>query len=83
MIRIKVDLEPFGMTIEGKQLAEIRIWNSTGKGLASSHNYEYEVYEPSPLAGKPIMKRGNITKYDRQQPVVELLKTVLNDISDS
>lgn len=83
MLRIKVDLEPFGMTIGGKQLAEIRIWNSTGKGLTSSHNYEYEVYEPSPLEGKPIMKRGSIAKYDRQQPVIELLKTVLNDIDNS
>jgi len=82
MIRVKIELEPFGMTIGGKQLAEIRIWNSTGKGLTSSHNYEYEVYEPSPLEGKPIMKSGSIKKYDRAQPVINLITTVLNNFHD-
>ena len=79
MIRVKIELEPYGMTIGGKQLAEIRIWNSTGKGFTGSHNYEYEIYEPTPLTGEPVMKRGSIRKYDRQQPVIELLKTVLTD----
>jgi hypothetical protein len=79
MIRVKIELEPYGMTINGKSLAEIRIWNSTGKGFTGSHNYEYEIYEPEPLVGKPIVKRGSIYKYDRQQPVIELLKTVLTD----
>jgi hypothetical protein len=80
MLRVKVELEPFGMTIGGKQLAEIRIWNSTGKGLTTKHNYEYEVYEPTPLDGEPIMKRGSITGYDRKQPVLNLVNTVLQDL---
>lgn len=80
MLRVKIELEPFGMTLNGKQLAEIRIWNSTGKGLTTKHNYEYELYEPSPLGNSgPIMKRGNIKGYDRNQPVIELLREVLND----
>jgi hypothetical protein len=80
MIRVKVDLEPFGMTIGGKQLAEIRIWNSTGKGLAAKHNYEYEIYEPTPLEGQPIMKRGSIKGYNRKQPVLNLVNEVLKDL---
>jgi len=79
MLRVKVELEPFGMTIGGKQLAEIRIWNTTGRGYTGSHNYEYEIYEPTPLTGEPLMKRGSISKYDRNQPVIELIKQVLND----
>lgn len=79
MIRVKIELEPFGMTINGKQLAEIRIWNSTGRGYAAKHNYEYEMMEPSPLAGPSIIRRGSITKYDRDQPVLNLIKTVLED----
>jgi hypothetical protein len=78
MLRVKV--EPFGMTIGGKQLAEIRIWNATGKGLTTKHNYEYEIYEPSPLNGEPVMKRGSIKGYDRQQPVINLVKEVLTNL---
>ena len=79
MLRIKVELEPYGMTINSKQLAEIKIWNTTGRGFSGHHNYEYEVFEPTPLNGEPIMRRGSITKYDRNQPVIELIKRVLND----
>jgi len=80
MIRVKVELEPHGMTINSKTLAEIRIWNTTARGLAGSHSYEYEVYEPAPLNGNPILKKGGITKYNRNQPVIELLKKVLTDL---
>ena len=83
MIRVKVDLEPFGMTINGKQLAEIRIWNATGKGLTSKHNYEYELMEPNPLVGNPIMARGSITGYNRQQPVLNLVMEALQDALDN
>ena len=83
MIRVKVDLEPFGMTINGKQLAELRIWNATGKGLTSKHNYEYELMEPNPLVGDPIMARGSITGYDRQQPVLNLVMEALQDALDN
>lgn len=80
MLRVKVELEPFGRTINGKQLAEIRIWNTTGKGFTAKHNYEYEVIEPEPLANyAPLIRRGHIRGYDREQPVVELIRTVLND----
>jgi len=79
MIRIKVDLEPFGMQINGKQLAEIRIWNSTTKGLTVKHNYEYEMIEPNPLNGPAIIRRGSLKGYDRNQPVFCLVKEVLND----
>jgi hypothetical protein len=83
MIRVKVDLEPFGMTINGKQLAEIRIWNSTGKGLTTKHNYEYELMEPNPLVGDPIMARGSITGYNRKQPVLNLVMEALQDALDN
>jgi len=83
MIRVKVDLEPFGMTINGKQLAEIRIWNSTGKGLTSKHNYEYELIEPNPLVGPAIIRRGSITGYNRDQPVVSLVSKVLQEALDN
>lgn len=79
MIRVKIDLEPYGMTIGGKTLAEIRIWNATGRGLSSTHTYEYEIYEPSPISGSPIKKHGTISKYDRMQPVVNLVQKVLQD----
>lgn len=79
MLRVKVELEPCGMTIGGKTLAEIRIWNTTSKGLTSKHSYEYEIYEPAPISGKPIIKRGSIKKYDRMQPVINLVKTVLEN----
>ena len=83
MIRVKVELEPYGMTINSKTLAEIRIWNTTARGLTGSHSYEYEIYEPEPLVGKPIIKKGGLSKYNRQQPVVELLKAVLNELDKS
>jgi hypothetical protein len=79
MLRVKIELEPFGMTIGGKQLAEIRIWNTTGKGFTAKHNYDYEIYEPEPIAGSPVIKRGSIRGYDRNKPVTELLKKVLTD----
>jgi len=82
MIRVKVDLEPFGMTINGKQLAEVRIWNSTGRGYTSKHNYEYELIEPNPLVGDPVMCRGSLTGYDREQPVLNLVSKVLQDALD-
>jgi hypothetical protein len=82
MIRVKVELEPYGMTIGGKQLAEIRIWNSTGKGFTSKHNYEYEMLEPNPLAGDPVMCRGSIKGYDRHQPVLNLVTEVLKEALD-
>lgn len=81
MLRIKVELEPYGMTIGKKTLAEIKIWNTTGGGYTGSHKYEYEIYEPSPLVGNPILKKGSIVKYDRKQPVINLLKKVLEDMS--
>lgn len=83
MIRVKVDLEPYGMTINGKQLAEVRIWNSTGKGLTAKHNYEYELMEPNPLVGSPIIRRGSIKGYDRQQPVLNLVMEVLQEALDN
>lgn len=83
MLRVKVDLEPFGMTINGKQLAEVRIWNSTGKGLTSKHNYEYELIEPNPLVGPAIIRRGSITGYNRDQPVVNLVSKVLQEALDN
>jgi len=83
MIRVKVDLEPFGMTINGKQLAEIRIWNSTGEGYTSKHNYEYEMIEPNPIAGDPVMCRGSIKGYNRHQPVFNLISEVLQDALDN
>jgi hypothetical protein len=83
MIRVKVDLEPFGMTINGKQLAEVRIWNATGKGLAAKHNYEYELIEPTPLSGPPVIRRGSIMGYDRNQPVFNLVSKVLQDALDN
>jgi len=79
MIRVKIELEPFGMTINGKQLAEIRIWNSTGRGYTAKHNYEYEMMEPNPLAGPSIIRRGSIKGYNRDQPVLNLIQTVLED----
>jgi len=79
MIRVKIELEPYGMTINGKSLAEIRIWNTTARGLTSNHSYEYEIYEPTPITGEPIVKSGKITKYDRMQPVINLVKQVLED----
>jgi len=82
MLRVKVDLEPFGMTINGKQLAEVRIWNSTGKGLTSKHNYEYELMEPNPLVGPAIIRRGSIRGYDREQPVLNLVMEVLQKALD-
>ena len=82
MIRVKVDLEPFGMTINGKQLAELRIWNSTGRGYTAKHNYEYELMEPNPLAGPAIIRRGSIKGYDREQPVFNLVSKVLQDALD-
>ena len=82
MIRVKVELEPFGMTINGKQLAELRIWNATGKGLTTKLNYEYELIEPNPIAGDPIMARGSINGYDRQQPVLNLVSKVLQEALD-
>ena len=81
MLRIKVEIEPYGMTIDKKTLAEIRIWNTTGGGYTDTHQYEYEIYEPKPLAGKPISKKGSIKKYNRKQPVINLLKKVLEDMS--
>ena len=83
MLRVKVDLEPFGMTINGKQLAEVRIWNSTGRGLTSKHNYEYELMEPSPLVGPAIIRRGSLTGYDREQPVLNLVSKVLQEALDN
>lgn len=80
MIRVTVDLEPFGMTINKKTLAEIRIWNATARGLTTKHDYEYEALEPNPLGGGPIMARGSIRKYDRDQPVLNLVTKVLEDI---
>lgn len=79
MIRVKIELEPFGMTINGKQLAEIRIWNSTGRGYTAKHNYEYEMMEPNPLVGPSIIRRGSIKGYNRDQPVLNLIQTVLED----
>jgi len=81
MIRVKVELEPYGMTIGSKTLAEIRIWNTTSRGISTNHSYEYEVYEPTPISGNPIRKHGSIRKYDRMQPVVNLVKAVLEDIN--
>lgn len=83
MLRVKVELEPFGMTINGKQLAEVRIWNSTGKGLTSKHNYEYELIEPNPLVGPAIIRRGSIVGYNREQPVVNLVSKVLQEALDN
>jgi len=80
MIRVTVDLEPFGMTINKKTLAEIRIWNSTGRGYTAKHNYEYEALEPNPLGGNPILAKGSIRKYKRDQPVLNLVTKVLEDI---
>lgn len=83
MIRVKVDLEPFGMTINGKQLAEVRIWNSTGRGYTAKHNYEYEMIEPNPIGDvDPVMCRGSIKGYDREQPVLNLVSKVLQDALD-
>ncbi len=71
MLRVKVEIVPFGMESCAKELAEIIIIN-TGKGDHDIGEYRYTIEGTGADASC-----GEIHNFDRRRGSVELLKEVL------
>ena len=75
MIRITIELFPFGDKSEAKELAQFNIAN-IGKDAHGLTKYLYSIQEPEPLQGDPIDISG-IVKFKRQASTLSFLRKLL------
>lgn len=74
MLRVKVELVPFGDESLARQIAEMVVAN-TGDNPYGGHSYEAWT-APDSHSGEPA-KFGRLSSFDRSQSVWELLRLML------
>jgi len=75
MIKINIEIHPFGLESEKRTLFEGRIWNDA-TGTPEVGNYKYTLY-----SGEKVFN-GEVKNYERKRPIQDLLLIVLNEISE-
>jgi hypothetical protein len=79
MIRITVEMVPFGIEDAARVIAKARIWN-TGKGTTKSGNYKGEIYHDMCSMEEPWLT-GEVKKFPRtKQNVWHLLYRLLQNM---
>jgi hypothetical protein len=80
MLKIVVELHPFGNAKLKRQIAEMDLWNDTS-GDRYVGNYEgSSVIPPSAWNADPIKRGGKVLHYDRAKPVFTLIKEMLQNM---
>lgn len=75
MLEVKVDLNYYGRDDIVNRIANLFIANT---GLYGEYDYTYIYHEPKPITGGPeLLFGGVVTKYDRMQPVHNLISECL------
>ena len=77
MLRLTIELVPFGDESRKKKIAEMVIAN-TGEGYEDNHCYEAWTAEDA-WSGEPAMV-GRLEQYDRRSSVWELVRMMLEAI---
>jgi hypothetical protein len=82
MLRVTVELVPFGDESRKSVIASARIWNEGYKMDDRFYNYGYCYEELNPIDGKgPIVHADTVTSL-RVRPVCELIGAVMWDVSE-
>jgi len=74
MIKITVELHPFGLESEKRTLLEGIIWNDAS-GTLEVGNYKYTMHKDKKIFN------GEVKNHNRAEPVQNLLMNVFNNIS--
>lgn len=61
MIKVIVELHPFGISENKKVIGEAKIWND-GSGDHTSGNYKFEIYRKG---SKKVWKEGEVKNFPR------------------
>ena len=75
MLKVIIEIHPFGIEVSKRTLLEGTIWNDTTGTLAVG-NYKYAFSN-----SEKKIYNGEVKKYDRTKPVQNLVSIVLKDIS--
>ena len=78
MLRVTVELVPFGRQERATPIAVMVIGNIGIDEKGYSYSYIYK--EPKPIVGPPISISGILTGYDRNNNVMNLLREILTNI---
>lgn len=79
MLRITVELVPYGIEKNVRTLGVMTVWNEGPRSRTGVHyNYGYKIKETKPLTGIPVDIDGQITGYNRVNPVWLLISRILN-----
>ena len=77
MLRVTVELVPFGDEARKKKLGAMVIGNIGSSYYGNKHDYAVVYNEPSPLAGEPVEKAGVLIDYDRRASVWTIILAAL------
>lgn len=77
MLKTTVEIHRFGNPNDASVLATILIANA-GVSANYFHTYAVVIKEENPIVGDPIYVEGILRDYDRGQPVINLIGTVLD-----
>jgi hypothetical protein len=78
MLKVKIELHPFGDVSKKKELASLNIWNDAS-GTREVGSYGYTIAEPESYFSEEVKGEGEVRDYDRMQPAVRLLYEVLKN----
>lgn len=77
MLKVIVELHPFGNSARKTKIAEMDLWN-TGNGSREVGNYQAtSTVEPSPWNGDPEHRGGTVLDHPRNQSVWTLVAKML------
>lgn len=78
MLRVTVELVPYGIEAQASKVAQIIIASTSG-GTAEYGHYEYSLHSDAFGDAGAVDYGGNISNHPRRQSVLALCRSVLND----
>jgi hypothetical protein len=79
MLKIKIELWPFGDETRKREIASMDLWND-GTGNVYNGNYEGKASVPASIYSEKQEAHGIVSKYDRQQNVWNLVARMLKSM---
>lgn len=80
MIKIIVEIHPFGDASKARTVASMDLWND-GSGHGSVGNYEaHSIIEPSPWNPNQEKRGGKVIDHPRMQPIWTLVFKMLSQM---
>jgi len=80
MLRITIELVPYGVEAEAREIAQMIIANTSG-GASDYGRYEYSLRSQAFGVAPELQQTGVVGHHLRQQSVWRLVHRVLNDLS--